>query len=158
LTKHSAPAVVYPIGRSRVQFWFSWVLWGIGLLVWLLWFSGTQRLDWRIGLGGAAVLVSGWMLWQGWRNVASSGQLAWDGSCWRWESVSHQTVSGELTLAVIADLQQILWVVLDDGHGFRLWFCAERSAFPERWLDFRRAVYSEPKALDGPSRIDHVAG
>jgi toxin CptA len=158
LTKHSAPAVVYPIGRSRSEFWFFWMLWLIGLLSVLLWFFSTQRLDWRIGLGCAAVLVAGGALRQGWRNANSGGQLAWDGSCWRWESIKDQTVSGELELSVLADLQQIMVVMLDSGNGSRLWFCAERSAFPERWLDFRRAVYSVRRTLEGTAGIDHAAG
>jgi toxin CptA len=158
LTKHSAPAVVYPIERSRSQFWLSWILWLVGLLLVLLWFLSTRRLDWRVGLGCAAVLVSGWALRQGWRNDVNGGQLAWDGSCWRWESIRDQTVSGELELSVLADLQQIMVVMLDGGNGSRLWFCAERSAFPERWLDFRRAVYSVRRTLDGPAGIDHAAG
>jgi toxin CptA len=158
LSKHSAPAVVYPIGRSRSQYWFSWILWLAGLLLVLLWFSSTRRLDWRIGLGCVAVLGSGWALRQGWRNAASGGQLVWDGSCWRWESIKDQTVSGELELSVVADLQRIMVVMLDGGSGRRFWFCPERSAFPERWLDFRRAVYSVRKTQGGPAGIDHATG
>jgi toxin CptA len=158
LSKHSAPAVVYPIGRSRSQYWLSWILWLVGLLLLLLWFSSTRRLDWRIGLGCAAVLGSGLALRQGWRSTANGGQLVWDTSCWRWESIKDQTVSGELALSVVVDLQQIMVVMLDGGNGSRLWFCAERSAFPERWLDFRRAVYSVRRTLDGPAGIDHAAG
>lgn len=95
---------------------------------------------------------------QGWRSTANGGQLVWDTSCWRWESIKDQTVSGELALCVVVDLQQIMVVMLDGGNGSRLWFCAERSAFPERWLDFRRAVYSVRRTLDGPAGIDHAAG
>jgi toxin CptA len=158
LSKHSAPAVVYPIGRSRSQFWLPWLVWLTGLLLVLLWFLSTRRLDWRIGFGCAAVLASGWALRQGGRNAANTGQLVWDGSCWRWESVKDQTVSGELELSVLADLQQIMVVMLDDGDGSRLWFWAERSAFPERWLDFRRAVHGSRKTLASPAGIDHVGG
>jgi toxin CptA len=157
LTKHSAPAVVFPIGRSRSQFWFSWVLWLAGLLLMLLWFLNTRRIDWRLGLGCTSVLVSGWALRKGWRN-ATSGQLAWDGSCWRWESMKEQTFNGEKILTVVADLQRLMVVVLDNGAGGRLWFCAERNAFPARWLDFRRAVYSTRKTAHEPAHIDHVAG
>ena len=158
MTKHSAPAVVYPIGRSRFQFWFSWILRLAGLLLVLLWFLSTRRLDWRIGLGCAVVLVSGWALRQGWHNADNGGQLAWDGHCWRWESIQDQTVSGELELSVIVDLQQTMVVMLHSRNRSRLWFCAERSAFPERWMDFRRAVYSVRRTLDGPAGIDHAAG
>lgn len=158
MTKHSAPAVVYPIGRSRIQFWFSWGLWLVGLLLVLLWFSSTRRVDWHIGLGGGAVLVSGWALQHGWRNATTSGELAWDGGCWRWTSLKDQTTSGEFALSVVMDFQKILVLVLDDGNGSRLWLCAECSAFPGRWMDFRRAVYSDRKALDNKAGGEHVAG
>lgn len=138
------------------------MLWLAGLLFVLLWFFTTQRLDWRIGLGCAAVLISGWALRQGWYNGRyksyANGQLAWDGNCWRWESALDQTVSGPLELSVVADLQHLLVVMLDNGAGGRLWFWAERRVFPERWLDFRRAVHSTRKTVDAPSGIDHVSG
>lgn len=123
----------------------------------LLWFLNTRRLDWRIGLGCAAVLLSGWALWRGWRTAAV-GQLAWDGVCWRWESIVDQSVSGELALSVVVDLQPIMVVMLDGGGGRTRWFCTERSAFPERWLDFRRAVYSVRRSANVPTGIDHAAG
>jgi toxin CptA len=157
LTKHNAPAVVYPIGRSRFQLWFSLVLWLIGLLLVMLWCLSSRRLDWRIGLGCAAVLLSGWSLWWGWRTAAT-GQLSWDGISWRWENVRDQSVSGEMDLFVVVDLQQIMVVLIDGGIRKRLCLCAERSAFPERWLDFRRAVYSERRISNGPDGIDHAAG
>lgn len=149
--------MVYPIGRSRLQFCFSWILWLVGLVLMLLWFSSTRRLDWRIGLGCAAVVLSGWALWQSWRTVAA-GQLAWDGVCWRWESIKNQSVWGELKISVIADFQQIMVVMLEGGNGSRFWFCAERSAFPARWTDFRRAVYSTRRTSDGAAGIDHANG
>lgn len=158
MTKHSAPAVIYPIGRSRSQFWFFWLLWLAGLVLLLLWFAITRRFDWRIGLGCASVLASGWALRHGWYG-ATSGQLAWDGSCWRWEGMQGQIFNSEETLSVAVDFQRIMVVVLNNGsRRRRLWFCAERSAFPERWLDFRRAVYAAPKILHAPAAIDHMAG
>lgn len=156
MTKHSAPAVVYPIGRSWSQFWFSWLLWLAGLLLMLLWYLNTRRIDWRFGLGCASVLGSGWALRQGWQN-ARTGQLAWDGRCWRSEGMTEHAFNGEKILSVVADFQRLMVVVLHGGAGGRLWLCAERSAFPARWLDFRRAVYCTRKTPGEPSHIDHVA-
>lgn len=132
------------------------MLWLAGVLVLLLWLSSTRRLDWRIGVGGAAVLIVGWAIQKSWRSV-TRGQLFWDGTYWRWESTEGQTVIAP-AMSVVADLQRVLVVVLDNGAGRRFWFCAERSAFPMRWLDFRRAVYNTRRTSDGTTRIDHVAG
>ena len=157
MTKHNAPAVVFPISHLRSHQWFSWGLWSGGLALMLLWYFGTMRLDWRIGLGCVAVLVSAWKLQTVWHNDAA-GHLIWNGSCWRWECVTSSTVPGELTLSVVVDFQQLLVVVGDENTGKRLWLCAKRAAFPERWLDFRRAVYSSSRMADGQAGVDHVAG
>lgn len=132
------------------------MLWLAGVLVFLLWVSSTRRLDWRIGLGGAAVLIVGWVIQKSWCSV-TRGQLVWDGSCWRWESTEGLTVNAP-AMSVVADLQRVLVVILDNGAGRRFWFCAERSAFPGRWLDFRRAVYNTRRTSDAGTRVDHVAG
>lgn len=105
------------------------------------WFAGTGRLDWRIASGGAAVLAAGLSLYKTWRD-APYGQIDWDGAIWRWQSAKDGTVSIEQSLSVVADFQKRLVLVIESGSGVRLWFCAERMAFPERWMDFRRAVYS----------------
>lgn len=133
------------------------MVWLASLLLVLLWFLNTRQLDWRMALGGACVLIAGFALRHGWCSAAT-GQLAWDGSGWRWESIHDRTDSGEFALSVVADLQQILVVMLDNGSGSRLWFCAERSTFPERWLDFRRAVYGGRKNLASTGVDDPMAG
>ena len=122
----------------------------------LLWHLNTMRLDWRIGFGCVAVLVSAWKLQTVWHNDIT-GHLIWDGSCWRWESIKASIVSDELKLSVVADLQRLLVVVLDEKAGNRFWLCAERRAFPERWLDFRRAVHSASRMANGQAEIDHVS-
>ena len=156
MTKHNAPAVVYPIRRSRSQWWLLLGLWFGGLLPMLLLYLNTLRLDWRIGLGCAAVLVSAWKLQTVWHNDIT-GHLIWDGNCWRWESIKAPVVSDELKLFVVADLQRLLVVMLDGNAGNRFWLCAERRAFPERWLDFRRAVHSASRMADGQAGIEHVS-
>ena len=114
-----------------------------------------MRFDWRIALGCVVVLVSAWKLRTVWQNEAA-GDLIWNGNCWHWESITALTMSDELKLSVVADLQRLLIVVLDEHSGNRFWLCAERSAFPERWMDFRRAVSSASRIADGQLVIDHV--
>ncbi|HQS30479.1 hypothetical protein [Polaromonas sp.] len=145
MTKHSAPPVVYPIGRSAFQFWLLFGLWlsGLGLLT--IWFAGTSRLDWRMASGCAAVLVGGLPLYGTWRN-ALRGQIGWDGEIWHWQSAEDGVESSQQSLSVVADFQKRLIVMLESETGARSWFCAERMACPERWLDFRRAIYCPGKA------------
>ncbi len=116
-----------------------------------------MRLDWRIGLGALAVLVSTWKLQTVWLDDIT-GNLIWDGNCWRWESIKTSIVSNELKLSVVADLQRLLVVMVDEDAKHRFWLCAERRAFPERWLDFRRAVHSTSRVSEGQAGIDHAHG
>ena len=122
----------------------------------LFWYLNTMRFDWTIGIGCVAMLICAWKLGTVWHNAAA-GHLIWNGSYWRWERITASTASDELKLSVVADLQRLLVVVLDKNTGGRFWLCAERGAFPERWLDFRRAVYSSGKMADGQAGIDHVS-
>ena len=70
------------------------------------------------------------------------GQLAWDGQAWRWDSRGYQ--AGEVTYSVTVafDFQSVLLLRVGNPARASLWLWAEGSAFPQRWLDLRRAVYS----------------
>ena len=122
----------------------------------LFWYLNTTRFNWRVGLGCVAVLVSAWKLQTVWHKDAA-GHLIWNGSCWRWECATDLKVSDELKLSVVADFQGFLIVVLNENTDSRFWCCAERAAFPERWLEFRRAVYSVSRPPGAQAGIDHVA-
>lgn len=141
MTTHNAPPVVYPIVRSRLQAWVLLAVWGAGVLAVLGWFQSNPVVDWRVLLAVSAVLVAGVVAFAGWKNAAR-GQLAWDGQMWRWESPGYQTGVAEQQLRVIADFQHLLLLRLENQAHARLWLWLERRACPERWLDFRRAVYS----------------
>lgn len=163
LTKHSAPPVLYPVGRSAFQFWFLFGLWLLGLGLVVVWFAGTSRLDWRMASGCAAVLAAGLPLYDTWRN-APRGQIGWDGEIWHWQSAEDGVESSQQSLSVVADFQKRLIVFLESETGARSWFCAEQMACPERWLDFRRAIYSPGKAAPlrswrkpSPDRVVAVA-
>ena len=97
-----------------------------------------------------AVAVAGAAACHGWKN-SPVGQLAWDGQLWRWESPGYQTGVAEQKLVVIVDFQHLLLLRIENQAHASLWLWPERKALPERWLDFRRAVYSPDKAA-GKSR------
>ena len=122
-------------------------MWFIGLLVLLLWYDRAQQVDWRICSGAVAVGVAGVAAYIGWMN-SPVGQIAWDGQFWRWESPGYQTGVAQQQLSVIADFQHLLLLRIENQAHASLWLWVERKAFPARWLDLRRAVYS-PKRLHG---------
>ena len=111
----------------------------------LLWWHATRHADWRMALALAAVLVAGTAARLSWNNLPS-GQLAWNGEVWRWESASYQTGIAELELSVIADFQFRLLLRLENHARASLWLWAEQRTMPDRWLDLRRAVYSPHKS------------
>ena len=147
MTTHNAPTVVYPLGRSAFQGCLLSGMWFIGLLVLLLWYDRAQQVDWRICSGAVAVGVAGVAAYIGWMN-SPVGQIAWDGQFWRWESPGYQTGVAQQQLSVIADFQHLLLLRIENQAHASLWLWVERKAFPARWLDLRRAVYS-PKRLHG---------
>jgi toxin CptA len=145
LNRHNAPPVAYPLGRSPFLGRLLLGLWLAGLFSVLLWWNVTRQLDWRMALAGFSVLLAGLAARTSWDKLPS-GQLAWDGEVWRWESAGYQTGAAEHDLSVIADFQQSLLLRLENPARASLWLWVEQSAMPERWLDLRRAVYSPHKS------------
>ena len=70
------------------------------------------------------------------------GQLVWDGQRWHWESVAYQVGTAEYEVFVAADFQHIVLLHIKNHANAKLWLWVERSTFPERWMDLRRAIYS----------------
>ena len=144
MNRHNAPAVVYPLGRSRFLGGLLLALWLAGLVLTLLWWATMRQPDWRLLLASGSVLFSGLAARTAWNNLPG-GQLAWDGNAWHRESTGYQTGAGEHSLSVIADFQQRLLLRLENQAGASLWLWVEKNAMPERWLVLRRAVYSPHK-------------
>ena len=114
-------------------------------------------MDWRLFLALTAVTLAGLAAYVGWKN-SPVGQLAWDGQFWRWEGPGYQTGAAEQKLSVIVDCQNLLLLRLENPAHARLWLWAERRSLPERWLDFRRAVYSPHKGIEQAPQDDLQAG
>lgn len=139
----------YPVGRSVFQGALLFAVWGGGAvltLVWMAWGWAHEVVPgWRAGLAGAAVLAAGAGAVSLWRSQPV-GRLAWDGQVWRWESGRYSSGITDYRLAVVADWQGRLVLRLVNAAGAPLWLWPERRAFPERWPDLRRAVYSPHRA------------
>ena len=93
-------------------------------------------------LGFAAVILAGMLAaWGWWRTPV--GTLGWDGQQWLWTSRHGTPLRYEPgVVAVALDLQHHMLLVLRTTRGPSLWLTAEQVAWPARWHDLRRAVYS----------------
>ena len=157
---HTAPPVVYPVGRF---------VWGRLLFVAVCVFSAVGLFSWQL-----QTLATGTNLWAAWlfwvvcalsvalwapRQTLTGGRLGWSGEAWFWQAHAD---SAEQSQAVAVS------VGLDTGQGLLLWLqplneeggahgrllCAwlQASAMPSKWHGFRCAVYSRPKTPVGLDR------
>jgi hypothetical protein len=151
----SAPAVLYPIGRSQL---LGGLLLGSNALAAVVlgaWIhqKGGALWPWKgataIGLWIAAI-VGALHFWL----TQFRGAIRWDGQGWALIGLPPdgdvQALSGPPE--VFLDLQTHLWVRAGRAAGTHrcTWHWLERSAQPERWMDMRRAVYSRAKPGVGP--------
>jgi hypothetical protein len=137
--------VIYPLGRSH---WQAWVLAGIWFAAVLLvgaWALASQQLGWRQLAGFLALVSVGVLAYGGWKN-SPVGQLFWDGQVWRWEGPGYQAGVAEYELIAAADFKNVMLLRIENPAHAKLWLWVERRAFPARWLDLRRAVYSPHRA------------
>ncbi len=140
--------MIYPLGRSHWQAWVLLGLWTVGVLLVVAWIFASQYLGWRQLAGFVAIVIAGLAAWRGWKN-APVGQICWDGQVWRWEGPGYQAGVAEYELLAAADFKNVLLLRLENQAHAKLWLWAERRAFPARWLDLRRAVYSPRRLLHG---------
>lgn len=107
-------------------------------------------LSWKQGLGLALLATAGLAAWVGWR-ASAVGQVAWDGQQWRWQSRAYQAGSVDYDMSVAFDFQSLMLLRIHNPAHATLWLWADRGAFPQRWLDLRRAVYSPHRNLSAKS-------
>lgn len=159
MSKHNAPPVSYPLGRSRLQGQVLLGLWLVGMAAVTLWATSSAILGWRQILGGVGLAAAGAAAWIGWKNSAT-GQLAWDGQHWRWDSRGYQTGTVHYQVVVALDFQSLLLLRVGNPAQASLWLWAERKACPPRWLDLRRAVFSPHRGLSEQSgpQANHKVG
>ena len=137
---HSAPAVSFPVGRSRFQGGLLGVLIVSGALTVVAWSLQADALGWRHGLAASVCLaVSALAVWHGgWRSP--KGHLAWDGAAWYW-AVDAQSVV--VVPEVVVDFQRVVLVRLrDPAGGFVTWVWLDHALNPRRWAALRRAIYT----------------
>lgn len=134
---HNAPAVAYPVGRSRFQAWLMATLLGCASLVLALWCTSVAAIDWpQVWAGALTAVIAAAMLRSWWR--APQGQLVWDGSVW---VLSLQAASDQAKPELILDFQVALLLRLGGRQNHPNWVWLERSMCVPRWLALRRAVH-----------------
>ncbi len=135
---HSAPAVSYPVGRSRLH---GWLVLGLGLgasLTGAWWLRQIDAVGWRhllfvgVLLGTCSAAAVAW-------GRSAQGILRWDGQAWHWTADVALTPG---TLTVHLDGQFFLLLSLRSDIGKRLWLWPERRLDVTRWTALRRAVFS----------------
>ncbi len=151
---HYAPAVSFPVGRSRFQGWFLSAAWLAGAAACAYWASGMDAMGWRHALAFAMPLAAGAAACAGWHRQVR-GSLQWDGVRWRLElaaltpplasmSAATSAPTSALTgdLAVHLDFQGFLLLGMRLENGGIRWLWLDQCAELTHWQAFRRAVYS----------------
>ncbi len=140
---HSAPAVRYPVGRSRWHGLLLLGLSGLGLLTFILWTLSLDIPGWRQGLFVLLFVPAVALAWRQWWRWPS-GVLVWDGSIWHWLGPTRARTG---ILRPHVDVQFGMLLSLREGTGRVQWVWAQRGVDHWHWLDLRRAVYAPAVAV-----------
>ena len=134
----NAPAVSYPVGRSRLQGGLIALATLGAASAGIIWHEKANPGAWREALlmgslaGAAVVAARAW-------HLTPQGRLVWDGQSWSWLGAD---TSGSGALAIHFDLQSCMLLSLPARAGQRIWLWPQRSADPAQWSALRRAVFS----------------
>ena len=147
---HHAPAVSFPLGRSRFLVCCMTALWLLGALVVALWCFQPMPLRWPQGLAIFSVLAAG-VLARRWWTLQGLGTLRWDGAQWELEV---QAALSTGTVSVQMDLQQHLLLRLSRPlPEAQVWLWLEQASDPVLGSDLRRAVYSPARSPDAEPNV-----
>jgi len=144
---HSAPAVIYPVGRLHFRVALSLaLLLGLGAVV--TWYLQTDHPGWRQGLATCAWLLCTALALRG-ENRPTRSVLRWDGQNWIWES-DLVVLAG--TVVPRADWQMgVLLEFRAPGHRVH-WLWLERGE-TGNWNALRRALWA-PAIASAPQPTD----
>ena len=136
---HSAPSVIYPVGRSRNAGRLLLALWAVGVCTVLSASIQSTRVDWRVGVLLLCAIVATIAACVGIFRTESRANLIFDGQSW---SMSGGMEVPTAQAAVMLDLQRLLLVRVKEPLGAARWIWLDRNAMPHLWRDLRRALYS----------------
>ncbi len=143
---HNAPAVSYPVGRSR--FYAAVVVGGLSLSAstLVLWAVQADALGLRHLIATLLWLIIAAGAVRTWRQ-APVGVLHWDGQAWTWRHGDDgKHLDGVEDVAVVLDGQSALILHLS-ARDQPIWVWPEQRMAPIHWLALRRAVFApQPSA------------
>lgn len=139
---HSAPAVSFPVGRSRFQACLIGSLIACSVLTVSTWCWQTDVLGWRQVLAATfCLMTAGLAGWHWWRTP--NGSLAWDGASWYWAEGAQSLL---VVPDIVMDLQQVVLLVVRTPADARVnWLWLDRKLNPARWVALRRAIYTRTR-------------
>lgn len=155
MSVHHAPPVAYPVRRALLPTVLALGIWVSGLALFVVWRAGFQEPDWRTLILACLLVATGAGVILGTRQQAT-GRLHWDGAVWGWESDRMPTQLEAASLMVVADLQLLIIVRMTLQRSRPVWLGVNRIDFPERWLDFRRAIHLPGKAVPLPESTSNA--
>jgi hypothetical protein len=133
---HNAPAVSFPVGRSRFEGALLLASFLLAFCVAALWIGDQTRINWRPAVALLIALLAG--LGAGWRWFrARSGVLHWDGRQWQFESIAT-VVPGRAIMRL--DLQDWILLEFQTDTGKIHWFWLHRDRQARYWNVLRRAL------------------
>ena len=136
---HHAPAVSFPLARSRFLVGWLGCLALAGLATIGLWCEQQPHLGWRQGLGLLAAVATPAIALRWWM-VRPTGLLRWEAGQWQ-ACIDGVDCTG--TVSIHLDLQRHLLLKLCcSAPRAGLWLWLDCGADPATWRDLRRAVYS----------------
>jgi toxin CptA len=145
---HNAPAVSFPVGRSRFQAGFIALFWLVAVAVQVVWASQLARSDWRIWVGAVVVLAVGVLAAREWWK-SPQGRIRWDGKFWTFELAQIGLKAAEPATAEVSpvlDFQWVMLLLLRFESGRAIWCWLDRPAKVESWMALRRAVFARKPA------------
>ncbi len=140
----NAPAVSYPVGRSRFQTELTLAVVLASGLAQVLWWLMSDGREMAHLLGLLIWLVAtGWAFWRLWHTATA--KLVWNGQGWSW---CCALTSQPVVPQVIVDVQHSLLLCLRPVNGSAWWVWPAQQTQPALWLALRRALFNPPVPSD----------
>jgi len=135
---YNAPAVSYPVGRSRFHAGLLAAVLLAGASSLAVWIMQSDQAGVRhLAALGLWLVTASVAIWAWLRSPA--GQLTWDTKTWLWTSGEQ---ARQVNVSAVLDSQSVLLLHLRTPENSLLWIWPERQTAPVRWLALRRAVFA----------------
>lgn len=143
---YNAPAVSYPVGRSRFHAGLLAAILAAGVSSLAVWVMQSDHAGSRhLAATGLWLVTASVAIWAWLRTPA--GQLTWDTKAWLWTS---SETARQANVSAVLDSQIVLLLYLRLPAQLPIWLWVEQRTAPTRWLALRRAVFAHRPAASTP--------